>query len=454
MVQGPAPADLVVEPHHAPAWRVPKASPPQGDKRAPLRTALERHGFLGPKQLAGRNFPMGCVALEITQRCNLDCTLCYLSENAEVTLDPPLEEVFRRIDMIAEHYGPLVTVQVTGGDPTLRDADDLVAIVERLRAKGLRSALFTNGIKATRPLMTRLAKAGLTDVSLHVDMTQERKGYDSELALNAVRAEYLDRVRGLGINVIFNTTVFDANLADIPALVEWFKSRADEIHMVSFNLEAQTGRGTQGGTAVDIPAVITAVNQAMGVGLDFDTPNLGHPECNRYSSVLIAGGRVTPIFDTEPKLFERLFRHFAHLRPDRRSWASMWGVVGQGFLTKPVAAVSMLPGLIRLGLRLAPGYVRSGRRMTKLSFYIHNFMDAQALEPARCEACIFQVMTHQGPISMCVHNADRDHFVRAAYDTSEGRFDPRADATLSLKSAKGKTRRQLLEGRRRVQAAE
>lgn len=26
---------------------------------------------------------MGWVTLEITQRCNLDCTLCYLSENSE-----------------------------------------------------------------------------------------------------------------------------------------------------------------------------------------------------------------------------------------------------------------------------------------------------------------------------------------------------------------------------------
>jgi hypothetical protein len=29
-------------------------------------------------QLMGRRWPIGCVALEITQRCNLDCTACYL----------------------------------------------------------------------------------------------------------------------------------------------------------------------------------------------------------------------------------------------------------------------------------------------------------------------------------------------------------------------------------------
>ena len=36
--------------------------------------------FRLPNQVLGRRSTVGCVALEITQRCNLDCTLCYLSE--------------------------------------------------------------------------------------------------------------------------------------------------------------------------------------------------------------------------------------------------------------------------------------------------------------------------------------------------------------------------------------
>ena len=35
------------------------------------------------QQMGGR-WSIGCVALEITQRCNLDCTLCYLSEHSEM----------------------------------------------------------------------------------------------------------------------------------------------------------------------------------------------------------------------------------------------------------------------------------------------------------------------------------------------------------------------------------
>ena len=38
-------------------------------------------------------------------------------------------------------------------------------------------------------------------------------------------------------------------------------------------------------------------------------------------------------------------------------------------------------------------------------------MDASALERERCEACSFMVMTPQGPLSMCVHNAKRDDYL-------------------------------------------
>src|SRR5258708_37228070 len=95
-------------------------------------------------QLIGRAVPIGCVALEITQRCNLDCTLCYLSETSEAVLDLPLAEVFRRIDLIHSFYGRNCDVQVTGGDPTLRRRDELVAIVQRIAGLGIRPTLVTN----------------------------------------------------------------------------------------------------------------------------------------------------------------------------------------------------------------------------------------------------------------------------------------------------------------------
>src|SRR5260370_23851611 len=117
--------------------------------------ALERtRQRLGPlfreNQVLGRRNAIGCVALEITQRCNLDCTLCYLSENSERVKDVPLAEVFRRIDEIAAHFGAPTSVQITGGDPALRERRELLPILRRRRERGLPATLLTHGILSAR----------------------------------------------------------------------------------------------------------------------------------------------------------------------------------------------------------------------------------------------------------------------------------------------------------------
>src|SRR5437016_7872710 len=144
----------------------PAARP--ADHRTALAAARQRMlatGQWSASQVMGRRWPIGCVALEITQRCNLDCTACYLSEHSEAVKDLPLEEVFRRIDTIFDHYGLHTDVQVTGGDPTLRRRDELVAVVRRIREKGMRPTLFTNGIRAKRDLLQELVRHGLDDVA-------------------------------------------------------------------------------------------------------------------------------------------------------------------------------------------------------------------------------------------------------------------------------------------------
>ncbi|MCP4380912.1 MAG: radical SAM protein, partial [Hyphomicrobiales bacterium] len=179
---------------------------PKLSLRHPLRSALKACGQDRPGQTAGRFYPIACVALEVTQRCNLDCTLCYLSDRAEMAFDVPLSVLYRRIDMIRERYGRGTSVQITGGDPTLRTVEDLRAICGYIRKSDLRSCLMTNGIRAKRPMLQALAAAGLDDVAFHVDLTQERAGYLDEKALNTLRREYIRRCEGLGLRVLFNTT--------------------------------------------------------------------------------------------------------------------------------------------------------------------------------------------------------------------------------------------------------
>jgi uncharacterized radical SAM superfamily Fe-S cluster-containing enzyme len=234
-------------------------------------------------QSMGRRWPIGCVALEITQRCNLDCGACYLSEHSEAVRDLPLEEVYRRIDMIRGTYGSDVDVQITGGDPTLRKRDELVAIVRRLREVGMRPALFTNGIRATRDLLVSLVDAGLIDVAFHVDLTQGHRGYQTERDLNELRWTYIERARGLPLSVFFNTTVFDGNFDQIREVVAFFVQHSDVVRLASFQPLAQTGRGTLSprSPAINTASVIRQIEEGAGTPLSFDTAHAGHAHCNR-----------------------------------------------------------------------------------------------------------------------------------------------------------------------------
>ncbi|MEL6577159.1 MAG: radical SAM protein [Pseudomonadota bacterium] len=424
-------------------------------RTAPLRTALERHGQFGAGQLAGRLFPVACVALEVTQRCNLDCTLCYLSDLAETIPDVPLETLLARVDEIHARFGPHTNVQVTGGDPTLRPVGDLEVIVARIRALGMRSALFTNGIKADRSMLERLAAAGLNDVSFHVDTTQNRRGYDDEAALNHIRALYLERVAGLGLRVNFNTTLHAGNMKDVPGLLGWFLANAARINLASFQMQAETGRGVAGARAdcVTRERLNAMIAEATRGAADFDVFAIGHRECNLHCSILVAGRSQAPLYGDQ-----RFFRQlFALLAAEAAAAPADWNddrTTVRRALRIVLGRPTLWPGALRAMraslLPLLPAIV-GGHRPHRLSLFVHNFMGADALDRARCESCVFLTMTEKGPLSMCALNADRDAYLLADL-SPEARARRRAG--LALKELKGRLRERATASRARDRRVE
>lgn len=360
-------------------------------------------------QFVGRRTAIGCVALEITQQCNLDCSACYLTEHSEAVKDLPLEEVFRRIDMIHSTYGADVDIQVTGGDPTLRKTEELVAIVRRISERGMRPALFTNGIRATRALLTRLVAAGLIDVAFHVDLTQGRRGYASEAELNQLRLAYIDRARGLPLAVYFNTTVFDGNIDQIPDVVAFFARHSDVVRLASFQPVADTGRGslTQRSPAITTAAVIRQIERGAGTTLTFDTAHVGHTRCNRYGMAFITNGRAHDAMDNK-SLYNALLSRTAQDRFDRQRPSRAIAMFMCCLAKNPDVAMKASWWFVRKLWRMKAELIRARGRVNKLSFFIHNFMDACHLDPERIKACVFMAATQDGPVSMCLFNAQRD----------------------------------------------
>ncbi|MEO8586889.1 MAG: radical SAM protein, partial [Acidobacteriota bacterium] len=346
------------------------------------------------------------------QRCNLDCTLCYLSESSESVKDTPLPILFERIDRIRADYGAGVSVQVTGGDPTLRDRAELVAIVKRVAERGLRPSLFTNGIKATRDLLRELADAGLFDVAFHVDTTQRRKRFPTEVSLNAIRREYIERARGLGIAVVFNTSVHGGNLDEIPDLARFFLEHADVVGMASFQVQAATGRGEWQRRApeVTMAAIRERITAAVGEGaLAWNAALLGHPDCHEATMLATFGGRAVDVL-ADQALYESFLEQMKDVPFDRRDV--------KGTARRIVLALARQPWWVLRGGRFLLARLWRVRREIlarkktgKITFFIQNFMDADALDPERIANCSFMVMTDDGPVSMCAHNARRDDYI-------------------------------------------
>ena len=425
-----------------------------------MRWRMQRTGQWHGHQTAGRRWPVACVSREITQRCNLDCTLCYLSDSSEAVRDLPLAEVFRRIDLILLHYGPGTDVQVSGGEPTLRRHDELVAIVRRIASLGLRASLFTNGTKASRAVLVDLSAAGLTDVAFHVDTTQQRAGYSSEQDLNALRRAYIERAGGLPISVFFNATVHAGNFDAVPMLSAFFVAQADVVRFASFQLQAETGRGVLG-ARVDVignDSVAQRLQQGSGVAdLGFNVLAAGHHDCNRSAVLLVVNGRAHDAFANR-QLVRRFMRETADLVIDR---GTPWRAV-RSLLAAAVARPRLGLAALRWALGAGPGLAaapRSGRhtrRVHKLTLFPHNVMDACALDAQRIDACVFMAITQDGPMSMCAYNAQRDHYLLRPLQTAQGTWQPlRAGAggaggvaSAPIKWLKGRPRADALQARK------
>jgi MoaA/NifB/PqqE/SkfB family radical SAM enzyme len=396
---------------------------PSRDEEAELQRLLRARlqhlspSFRTPRQVLGRRSTIGCVALEVTQRCNLDCTLCYLSDYSESVPDPPIDELKHKADNIKRLFGVQTNVQITGGDPTLRKRDELVEIVRYVHSIGLNPALFTNGIRASRDLLAELRSVGLVDVAFHVDLTQERKGYTSEAQMDEIRQEYLDRCRGLGLAVIFNTTICDQNLDEVPHLVKWFVERAgvNGLGMASFQMQADTGRGLlhKRGRALTRQYMQELIDRACGARISWENVLIGHPQCHNIGYTLVVGGRdVIDLFD-DPGVVERFLADFGTVVLDRSDVPrSALKVARHIFMEKPSWIPFGAPYAGRLVARLLSAMARTrSTRVGKLSFFMQNFQDADALDQERIHNCSFMVATRDGAVSMCEHNAGRDDYI-------------------------------------------
>jgi MoaA/NifB/PqqE/SkfB family radical SAM enzyme len=152
--------------------------------------------------LASANHPVLAHMIPI-RRCNLSCTYCNEYDNFSKPV--PLEEMFRRIDRLAELGISIVTQ--SGGEPLLHPQLD--GIIARVRRNGIIAGMITNGYLLTADRIRRLNRAGLEHLQISIDNAwpddtskKSLKVLDQKLVLLAEHAEFqvnINSVLGSGI---------------------------------------------------------------------------------------------------------------------------------------------------------------------------------------------------------------------------------------------------------------
>jgi MoaA/NifB/PqqE/SkfB family radical SAM enzyme len=161
-----------------------------------------REWFMIARGLASSGHPILAHIIP-TRRCNLSCTYC--NEYDDFSKPVPLDEMFRRVDHLAELGVSIITQ--SGGEPLLHP--DLDKIIARVRHHGRLAGMITNGYLLTTERIRQLNRAGLDHLQISIDNVKpdetskkSLKVLDQKLVLLAEHAEFqvnINSVLGSGV---------------------------------------------------------------------------------------------------------------------------------------------------------------------------------------------------------------------------------------------------------------
>ena len=234
-----------------------------------------------------------CVLLELTNRCNLRCPVCFASAGEQKPHDLTLEEIGKQYDLLMERGGPF-NIQLSGGEPTMRsDLDRIIALGKK---KGFTFfQLNTNGIRIAQEegYAEHLAEAGVSVVFLQFDGLED----DIYCALRGaplteIKIKAIDSCKAAGLPVVLVPTVApgvnDHALGDI---LQFALSRAPHIRGVHIQPISYFGRCglEEPEIRLTIPAVlrrIEAQTQGLMKRTDFGGGGAESPYCSFHASFM------------------------------------------------------------------------------------------------------------------------------------------------------------------------
>ncbi len=187
--------------------------------------------------------------LVVTNRCDLSCWYCFFyAEKAGYVYEPTLEQIRYMIRQLKKQ-GKTMAVQLTGGEPTLRE--DLVDIIRLLKEEGVRHIqLNTHGIKFARLWFERgpeyavkyareLREAGVNTVYLSFDGVTPRANPKNHWEVPYTLEVF--RRAGMTSVVLVPTVIKTINDNEIGLIVKFAAKHMDVVRGVNFQPVSLTG---------------------------------------------------------------------------------------------------------------------------------------------------------------------------------------------------------------------
>jgi uncharacterized radical SAM superfamily Fe-S cluster-containing enzyme len=244
-----------------------------------------------------------CVVLDVTQRCNLACNVCFASASSTTSPDPSQEDILSWCRSLRAQSGPF-NLHLSGGEPTVRN--DLPELIRAIRALGLTYIqLNTNGIRLANDdgYAARLKESGLTCVFLQFDGISDdvferlrgRPLLDTKLRAieNCGRSE-------LGV-VLVPTLVPGVNRGQIGDILRTAIRLAPAVRAVHFQPVSYFGRypaPPRDEDRITIPEIIAQIEQQTAgqfKAANFYPASGENPYCSFHGKFWIHGnGRIVP----------------------------------------------------------------------------------------------------------------------------------------------------------------
>ena len=243
------------------------------------------------------------VLLEVTNRCNLRCAVCFADSGPGEPGEPSLDRIEWLLERAMAAAGPC-NLQLSGGEPTLRD--DLPQIIEIARRVGYSFIqVNTNGLRLSsdKDYASRLGAAGLSSVFLQFDGTDD-KVYRS-LRGRALFDQKLQAIgnsgeASLGV-VLVPTLVPGVNTDSIGAIVHQALQLVPTVRGIHFQPFSHFGRfpGQSFERRITLPEVMTCLeDQTTGLVKvsDFSPPGGEHAHCSFHATYIFStSGGLRPL---------------------------------------------------------------------------------------------------------------------------------------------------------------